>query len=95
MERKLIFLILLITAFGANAQTGYTPSPENLKSREWFQDARFGLFIHWGVYSVLQDGEWVMNTRAIDKQTYEKLPNFFNPINYNPKEWVAMAKAAG
>jgi len=95
MERKLIFLILLIIAFGANAQTGYTPSPENLKSREWFQDARFGLFIHWGVYSVLEDGEWVMNTRAIDKQTYEKLPSFFNPINYNPKEWVAMAKAAG
>ena len=95
MERKLIFLILLIIAFGANAQTGYTPSPENVKSREWFQDARFGLFIHWGVYSVLQDGEWVMNTRSIDKQTYEKLPNFFNPISYNPKEWVAMAKAAG
>ncbi len=95
MKRKVIFLILLITAFGANAQTGYTPSPENVKSREWFQDARFGLFIHWGVYSVLQDGEWVMNTRSIDKQTYEKLPNFFNPISYNPKEWVAMAKAAG
>ena len=51
-----------------------------MKSREWFQDARFGLFIHWGVYSVLQDGEWVMNTRAIDKQTYEKLPDFFNPL---------------
>jgi alpha-L-fucosidase len=95
MERKLIFLILLIITLRANAQTGYTPSPENLKSREWFQDARFGLFIHWGVYSVLQDGEWVMNARAIDKQTYEKLPAFFNPINYNPKEWVAMAKAAG
>ena len=95
MERKLILLILLITALSTNAQTGYTPSPENLKSREWFQDARFGLFIHWGVYSVLEDGEWVMNTRAIDKQTYEKLPNFFNPISYNPKEWVAMAKAAG
>jgi alpha-L-fucosidase len=95
MERKIIFLILLIIALSANAQTGYTPSPENLKSREWFQDARFGLFIHWGVYSVLQDGEWVMNTRAIDKQTYQKLPDFFNPISYNPKEWVAMAKAAG
>ena len=76
MERKLIFLILLIIVCRANAQTAYTPSPENLKSREWFQDARFGLFIHWGVYSVLGDGEWVMNTRAIDKQTYEKLPGF-------------------
>jgi alpha-L-fucosidase len=53
------------------------------------------LFIHWGVYSVLGDGEWVMNNQRIDKQTYQKLPAFFNPVDYNPKEWVAMAKAAG
>jgi alpha-L-fucosidase len=88
-------MILLTIALSANAQSGYTPSPENMKSREWFQDARFGLFIHWGVYSVLGDGEWVMNTQGIDKKTYEKLPDFFNPVNYNPKEWVAMAKGAG
>ncbi len=71
------------------------PSAENLKAREWFQDAKFGLFIHWGVYSVLGDGEWVQNNQSIDKQTYQKIPAFFNPVNYDPKEWVAMAKAAG
>jgi alpha-L-fucosidase len=95
MLRKILIPSLLLLAFAANAQTTYTPTPENLKSREWFQDARFGLFIHWGVYSVPGDGEWVMNNQGIDKKTYEKLPGFFNPINYDPKEWVAIAKAAG
>jgi alpha-L-fucosidase len=53
------------------------------------------MFIHWGVYSVLGDGEWVMNNQRINKNTYEKLPAFFNPIDYNPAEWVSLAKAAG
>jgi len=73
----------------------YQPSQENLANRKWFQDAKFGLFIHWGVYSLLGDGEWVMNNQRIDRDTYEKLPAFFNPINYKPAEWVSMAKAAG
>jgi len=87
--------LILLIALRANGQTIYTPTPENIKAREWFQDARFGLFIHWGVYSVLGDGEWVMYSQGIDKQTYEKIPGFFNPVRYNPKEWVAMAKSAG
>ena len=58
-------------------------------------NAKFGLFIHWGVYSVLEDGEWAMQLKKIDKKTYEKLPAFFNPIDFDPKEWVAIAKAAG
>jgi len=86
---------MLLTGITSYAQVNYTPSPENLKSREWFQDAKLGMFIHWGVYSILGDGEWVMNNQRIDKQTYQKLPSFFNPINYDPKEWVALAKAAG
>lgn len=86
---------MLMLALTANAQVGYTPTPENLKAREWFQGARFGMFIHWGVYSVLGDGEWVMNNQKIDKETYQKLPAFFNPIAYDPIEWVSIAKAAG
>jgi len=86
---------MLFTGITSYAQVNYTPSSENLKSREWFQDAKLGMFIHWGVYSILGDGEWVMNNQRIDKQTYQKLPSFFNPINYDPKEWVALAKAAG
>jgi len=95
MIRKTLLLLIFLASVTLNAQVKYTPSPENLEAREWFQDARFGLFIHWGVYSVLGDGEWVMNNQAIDKKTYEKVPAFFNPIDYDPKAWVAMAKAAG
>jgi alpha-L-fucosidase len=95
MLRNALILIALFFSVTANGQTSYTPTEDNLKNRQWFQDAKFGLFIHWGVYSVLGDGEWVMNNQRIDKSTYQKLPAFFNPIDYNPKEWVAMAKAAG
>jgi alpha-L-fucosidase len=95
MIRRIIFPFFLMISVIAIGQVPYTPTPENLKAREWFQDAKFGMFIHWGVYSVLGDGEWVMNNQRIDKQTYQKLPGFFNPISYNPAEWVALAKAAG
>jgi alpha-L-fucosidase len=84
-----------ITASRSETQSGYTPTPANLAAREWFQDARFGLFVHWGVYSVLGDGEWVMNNRKIPVADYEKLPAQFNPIEFDPAEWVALAKAAG
>jgi alpha-L-fucosidase len=77
------------------AQTGYKPAPENLAARESFQDARFGMFIHWGVYSVLGDGEWVMNNKKIPVSDYEKLPALFNPTEFNAAEWVGLAKAAG
>lgn len=95
MIRKTLISLMLLTGITTYSQVAYTPSAENLKAREWFQDAKFGMFIHWGVYSLLGDGEWVMNNQRIDKQTYQKLPAFFNPVNYDPKEWVAIAKAAG
>jgi alpha-L-fucosidase len=73
----------------------YTPTKENLEARKWFEEARFGLFIHWGVYSQLGDGEWVMQVQQIPAKTYEKLPTFFNPTQFDPKEWVKMVKDAG
>jgi len=94
--KKIIFALLIICIQPPlNAQSRYVPAPENLKAREWFQDAKFGMFIHWGVYSVPGDGEWVMNNQRIDRGTYQKLPAFFNPTGYDPKEWVSLAKAAG
>ena len=89
------FLPLLLVTSAAIAQTHYTPAPENLKAREWFQDNKFGLFIHWGVYSVLGKGEWVMNNDKMTIAEYEKLPPQFNPTEFNAAEWVAMAKDAG
>jgi len=93
--RALIAIVVALLASPASGQGHYTPAPENLKAREWFQDAKFGLFVHWGVYSVLGDGEWVMNNQKIPVADYEKLPAFFNPEQFNAAEWVAMAKSAG
>src|SRR5437867_8687870 len=90
-----ILCVLLVGVTVAKAQESYRPTPENLKARAWFQDAKFGLFIHWGVYSVLGDGEWIMETRPINRTDYAKLPNFFNPTKFDPAAWVALAKAAG
>ena len=90
---KILFSIILIGPY-SKAQK-YVPSSENLESRKWFQNARFGLFVHWGVYSILGDGEWVMNNQNISISEYEKLPTFFNPIDYDPVEWVSMVKEAG
>lgn len=92
--RKYILLLFIILSFNSYSQD-YVPSQDNLEARKWFSDAKFGLFIHWGVYSILGDGEWVMNNQNISIEEYEKLPSFFNPIEYNPKEWVKMAKNAG
>jgi len=77
------------------AAAPYVPAPENLAAREWFQDAKFGIFIHWGVYSVLGRGEWVMNIEKMSSGEYEKLPPQFNPTEFDAAEWVALFKRAG
>src|SRR3984885_7131755 len=79
----------------AVAQTNYQPAPENVQARREFQDAKFGMFIHWGVYSVLGDGEWVFHNRALKLDEYNRLPLFFDPSKFDAKAWVALAKAAG
>jgi alpha-L-fucosidase len=53
------------------------------------------MFIHWGVYSQLAQGEWVMQQRAIPVDNYEWLASAFNPVKFDAREWVALAKAAG
>jgi len=93
--RKLVVLILLALVAGASAQSSYQPSAENLAARQWYQDAKFGMFIHWGVYSLLGSGEWVMEQRPLTVVQYEKLPPNFNPQQFDAAKWVALAKAAG
>jgi len=76
-------------------QSGYQPSPENLQARREFQDMKFGMFIHWGVYSVLGDGEWIFHNRKLKVEEYNRLPMFFDPEKFDAQAWVALAKAAG
>ena len=77
------------------AQLSYQPSPTNLQARKDFQDAKFGMFIHWGIYSLMADGEWVMYTRKIPYAQYTKLAQNFNPIHFDADAWVQLAKQAG
>ena len=65
-------LVLALAAWlGVNAQQNtYTPTEENLRARQEFQDNKLGVFIHWGVYSMLADGEWVMHNKRIDRDEY-------------------------
>ena len=90
-------LRVLIASFDLRAQTPASdPLPrEREAARAWFRDARFGMFIHWGVYSQLGQGEWVMQNRGITVDSYEWLASNFNPTRFEAREWVSLAKRAG
>jgi alpha-L-fucosidase len=74
-------------------------------ARRWFREAQFGLFVHWGLYSVPAGrwmgrdifwlGEWIMHTARIPVREYEHLADNFDPAGFDAREWVARAKAAG
>jgi len=61
----------------------------------WFTDARFGMFIHFGLYSIPGRGEWVRSTERMSIEDYQPFFDEFNPTNYDPKAWAKAAKAAG
>jgi alpha-L-fucosidase len=78
------------------ALPGQTPGQAIKNERtQWFQDAKFGLFIHWGVYSMLGREEWVRQLCQIPLPEYQYYVDHFNPTLYNPDEWVRLAKEAG
>jgi len=95
MKKPLLFIVSLLCLLSLHAQTTYEPTASNLKNREWFNDARFGMFIHWGPFSIPGDGEWVMNNRNITVANYTRLEKFFNPIDFDAAQWVGLAKGAG
>jgi alpha-L-fucosidase len=78
---------------------------ENALRRQWFDEAKYGLFINWGLYSVLAGewkgkpigglGEWIMHNARIPVKEYELLAPQFNPVKFNAEEWVQLAVDAG
>ena len=86
--------ILCLFILSAQAQT-YTPTKANIAARTSFQDNKFGMFIHWGAFSAMGDGEWVMNNKEINKDDYKKLSKVFNPVDFDAAKWVSTAKNAG
>ncbi len=88
-------------------QPGAGPArdPMTEKRLEWFREAKYGLFIHWGLYAIPAGewkgkripgiGEWIMNRAKIPVKEYELLAKQFNPVKFNAGEWVQLAKDAG
>lgn len=62
---------------------------------KWFRKARFGMFIHWGIYAIPGRGEWVRSNERMDLDDYLKYMNQFDPVDFDPKKWARAAKNAG
>src|SRR6478736_2455912 len=81
------------------------PDPAREKRLEWFRDAKYGMFIHWGLYAIpagewkgqrcLGLGEWLMNRCKVPVGDYARLATEFNPAHYDPDAWVQLAQDAG
>ena len=100
----IILTTLIILPILGVAQDFTKESKEQKDQRmQWWREARFGLFIHWGLYAIPAGkwgdkdhyGEWIRHEAQIPLPEYEKLLTQFNPVNFNAKEWVKMAKDAG
>ena len=100
MKRYLTGIVLLISltsgipTSAVDKSDKYIPSPEVLQSRKEFADDRFGIFIHWGIYSLFGQGEWYLNY-DVNADEYKKAAKAFYPIDFNAHDWVKAIKEAG
>lgn len=103
MMNKLKLLLGLVLLF--NLDLLAQPSLHD-KKMAWWREARFGMFIHWGPYAVwggdyhgylsrVGGPAWMMNRCKIPVKEYQEMTKNFNPVKYNPEEWVLLAKNAG
>ena len=112
----MIIALIMVNTFTNHAQTikdakktGYsgeqTVDKAGSSGTEWFSEAKFGLFITWGLYAVTEGewkgkqvpyiGEWIMHEERIPKAEYSKLAQKFKPVHFNAREWVRLAESAG
>jgi alpha-L-fucosidase len=93
----MLLLAVTLAASEASAQKTIgteTPSQKD-KRMEWWKDDRFGMFIHWGLYSQAARHEWVKHNEKIDNAGYQKYFDEYNPDLFDPQKWARQAKAAG
>ena len=86
---------LCCTAQQADVPSKYVPTPENLEARSRFADQKFGVFLHWGLYSLFAQGEWYMQNEDINRDEYAKAMDAFYPHRFDAAKWVSAIKAAG
>ena len=102
----LLFITLMILPY-SKSYSQPTSEPERTIKTQWWCDAKFGMFIHWGVYAIpagewksdnvsgQKYSEWIMHQLKIPVKDYEMLAQLFNPVKFNADEWVKIAKSAG
>ena len=105
MKSKLLACVLIATALGATFCSAEETKSQHDARMAWWREAKFGMFIHWGVYSVPAGfyngkpvpgiGEWIMNRGKIPMAEYQGYAKEFDPTNFNAEEWVKIAKDAG
>lgn len=98
MKRSLVLIafISLFVQIGVAQNKIWDETPEQKQKRlEWWTDARFGLFIHWGLYAQAARHEWVKQNERTTNEEYQKYFEIFNPDLFDPAEWAKKAKAAG
>jgi len=90
--------------FGGPSSGVYNPTQVEMERIGWFRDAKFGMFMHWGLYSqmagywkgeIVKGGEWAIKMNKLPIEEYRALANDFNPVKFNANEWVKLIKAAG
>ena len=84
-----------VPAYAPDATGSYQPTESNLQARAAFSERRFGIFLHWGIYSMFGQGEWYMTNAGINRDEYAKAAHGFFPSRFNAKEWVTAFKQAG
>src|ERR1035438_10298847 len=94
--------IIALIAAAQPPQAAFSAQDDRM---QWFREAKFGLFIHWGLYAIPAGewkgqpvpglGEWIMNRGKIPVKEYEQLASQFNPVKFNAEEWVKLAEDAG
>jgi alpha-L-fucosidase len=90
-----LMMLLLIISQLAPAQLPKENEAQKIQRMKWWTEARFGMFIHWGLYALPARHEWVKNRERMTNEQYQKYFELFNPDLYNPKEWAKNAREAG
>ncbi len=104
MKSKSVFCLMALVLVMQTTLHAQPETPAQRDSRmQWWREARFGMFIHWGLYSILagewngetNHAEWIRTTAQIPLEEYDQLVPRFNPVKFDAEAWVQMAKDAG
>jgi len=92
--RKIICLVAMLLMV-SNMVGQYVPTTDNLQARKDFEGFRFGIFLHWGIYSEFAQGEWYLNEGKLKQEEYQKAASCFYPILFDANQWVKAIKDSG